>query len=363
MLDRLVLRSVSLALGALWLASGLGAQSGHPTLVLAEGFEIGSATGWSGSWPATEVCARPIDLVDVSSPASIVGNGTPASCNQAAFQAAVAGGGVIVFDCGPNPHTIALSSETEVDSYTVIDGGGLVTLDGQGVTRILAIHSSFELLTPHLVVQRLTLRNGASFGPNGDLDFGGGAIFRLGGRLWILDSEFYDNSTTSAGNDVGGGAVYSVGSPGETIVVGTPDVVEEILAGTTNQGMVLEHLEAAAADELGGSAQPLARGQHPDYWHYVLYDGAGHARGSKRPRRETGLVSIRPMTGFYPPAAARPAPRTPEPTWSASKSRKSSLPSAKPTGNDLSTPVPEIGFPGLQSLVPGRHALEGGARC
>ena len=43
-------------------------------------------------------------------------------------------------------------------------------------------------------------------------------------------------------------------------------------------------------DELGGSAQPLARGQHPDYWHYVMYDGAGHARGSKRPRRETGLV-------------------------------------------------------------------------
>jgi uncharacterized protein (DUF2237 family) len=36
---------------------------------------------------------------------------------------------------------------------------------------------------------------------------------------------------------------------------------------------------------------------------------------------------------------------------------------SKTSGNDLSTPVPDIGFPGLQSLVPLRHALEGGARC
>ena len=36
---------------------------------------------------------------------------------------------------------------------------------------------------------------------------------------------------------------------------------------------------------------------------------------------------------------------------------------SKTCGNDLNTSVPEVGFPGLQSLVPVRHALEGGARC
>jgi hypothetical protein len=244
------------------LASGLWAQSGHPDLVFAEGFEIGSAAGWSASRPATETCARPIDLVDVSSPTSVVGTGTPASCTQTAFKNAVAGGGVIVFDCGPNPHTIALTSETAIVSYTVIDGGGSITLDGQGLTRILGIHSSFELLTPHLVAQRLSFRNGASFGPSGDLDFGGGAIFRLGGRVWILDSQFYDNRTTSTGNDVGGGAVYSVGV-GETIVVGSlfdrnrgsnGGALGNLHNDLTVVNSVLTRNEAQGSAEVGGGA-------------------------------------------------------------------------------------------------------------
>ena len=117
-------------------------------------------------------------------------------------------------------------------------------------------------------------------------------------------------------------------------------------------------------DQLGGSAQPLARGQHPDYWHYVMYDGVGYARGLKRPRRETGLVLHPADDWILPHQLLRDRRRGHRgSTWAGSKSRKSSLPSAKPAGNDLSTPVPEIGFPGLQSLVPVRHALEGGARC
>lgn len=209
---------LTLALGAL--PAALAAQSGHPDLIFAEGFEIGSTAGWSQSQPATETCARPIDLADVSSPTAIVGNGTPASCTETAFRNAVAGGGVVVFDCGAAPHTIALTQPTEIVSDTVIDGGDLITLDGQGITRILNVDSSFELLTPLLIVQRLTFRNGASFGPSGNIDYGGGAIYHLGGRVWILDSRFFDNHTTTTGNDVGGGAVYSVGA-GETIVVGS----------------------------------------------------------------------------------------------------------------------------------------------
>ena len=45
---------------------------------------------------------------NVSSPHHVVGTGTPASCTPAALAAAVRGGGITVFDCGPSPVTITL---------------------------------------------------------------------------------------------------------------------------------------------------------------------------------------------------------------------------------------------------------------
>src|SRR5262245_59354121 len=51
---------------------------------------------------------------DVSSPTTVIGTGTPASCTGDAFVAAVAGGGVITFDCGPDPVTIVLRSTAKV---------------------------------------------------------------------------------------------------------------------------------------------------------------------------------------------------------------------------------------------------------
>ncbi len=67
----------------------------------------------------------------------MIGTGTPESCTAEAFVAAVAAGGIIVFDCGPDPFTIVLDRPAKVfndaDPDIVIDGGGLVTLDGDGV--------------------------------------------------------------------------------------------------------------------------------------------------------------------------------------------------------------------------------------
>jgi len=65
---------------------------------------------------------------DVSHPTTVVGTGTPASCTSDAFVDAVARGGVIMFDCGPDPVTIALERTAKVFNDTgpeiVIDGGG-----------------------------------------------------------------------------------------------------------------------------------------------------------------------------------------------------------------------------------------------
>jgi len=45
---------------------------------------------------------------DVSRPDHVVGTGTPASCTVDALAAAVRGGGVTTFNCGPSPITITL---------------------------------------------------------------------------------------------------------------------------------------------------------------------------------------------------------------------------------------------------------------
>ena len=61
---------------------------------------------------------------------AVVGNGTPASCTEAALQAALgaatAGGGTVTFDCGQSaatPVTILLSQRLALPNGVIIDGG------------------------------------------------------------------------------------------------------------------------------------------------------------------------------------------------------------------------------------------------
>lgn len=167
-------------------------------------------------------CSVPAEggLEDVSNPTSVVGDGTPASCTSAAVVAAVAQGGVITFDCGPDPVTIAMEETAKVFNDTtaeiVIDGGGLVTLDGQGERRILYQNTCDpdQVFTtpmcqdqdhPRLTVQNLTFVNGYQPGEEGT--DGGGAIFVRGGRFKIVNSRFFRNQCNEVGPDVGGAAV------------------------------------------------------------------------------------------------------------------------------------------------------------
>jgi hypothetical protein len=62
--------------------------------------------------------------------AGVVGTGTPGSCTEAALDAALAGGGFVTFDCGPDPVTITISSTKMIDADTTIDGGSLITISG-----------------------------------------------------------------------------------------------------------------------------------------------------------------------------------------------------------------------------------------
>jgi polymorphic membrane protein len=155
--------------------------------------------------------------VDTSHPDHVIGTGTPASCTSAQVVRAVREGGVITFDCGPAPVTIRMRRTAKVVNESrrvVIDGGGLVTLDGGGQRRILYQNTCDPQLvwttshcddqaSPQLVVQRITLAHGSSVGE----DEGGGAIFARGGRLRIVDATFVGNRCQRRGPDVGGAAV------------------------------------------------------------------------------------------------------------------------------------------------------------
>jgi hypothetical protein len=161
--------------------------------------------------------------VSTSSPTTVIGNGTAASCTSAAVVAAVAKGGVITFSCGPKPVTIHMRATARVrntSSRVVIDGGGLVTLSGSQVRRILYMDTCdrHQVWTtshcdnqanPQLTVQNITFAHGNSTGRLFD-GGGGGAIFARGGQLKVVNSRFIGNQCDRTGPDLGGAAIRAL---------------------------------------------------------------------------------------------------------------------------------------------------------
>lgn len=197
------------------------ASSAKPTTDVKDAPAAGYADGHAPVPAAAEA-------EDSAQPTTVVGTGTPASCTSDDFVAAVASGGIITFDCGPEPATIIVTKTAKVfndkGQKLVIDGGGKVTLSGGGKTRILymATCDEAQVYPPgagdcntnpgvQLVVQNLTFVDGNAKGiadgkgkGNGG---GGGAIYAQGGSLKVVNSRFFSNVCDDLGSDVGGGAI------------------------------------------------------------------------------------------------------------------------------------------------------------
>ena len=166
--------------------------------------------------------------VSTSHPNHVIGKGTPASCTSAAVVKAVAAGGIITFKCGPAPVTITLTATAKVRNTShlvVLDGGGLVTLSGGGVRRILyqntcdpkqriTTSDCFNQRWPQLIVQNMTFTAGNSKARQTNGNFGGasggGAIFDLGGQLKVVNSRFIGNRCFRTGPDLGGAAIRAL---------------------------------------------------------------------------------------------------------------------------------------------------------
>jgi hypothetical protein len=234
--------SAVLALAFAALATVVACNSDDSTSTSVATSSSGSATnpddGPPAGWPDghADIPAE-AQAEDVSSPTTVIGTGTPESCTGDAFVAAVANGGVITFDCGPDPATIFLTSTAKVynDKGTklVIDGGNLVTLSGGGTTRILymATCDEAQVYPPgpgdcntnpgvQLVVQNITFVDGNAkgIGDGTNNDGGGGAIHAQGGSLKVVNARFFNNVCDELGSDVGGGAIRKLDylvDPGE----------------------------------------------------------------------------------------------------------------------------------------------------
>jgi hypothetical protein len=167
--------------------------------------------------------------VDTSVPSRVIGDGTPAGCTSAAVVQAVAAGGIITFDCGTAPVTIAMTATATVantERSVVLDGGGLVTLSGGGHRILFSDTCDGRWSTddcvsqpyPQIVVQNITFEDGYDGTPQATCTdnqtqcwyggvAGGGAIYVEGGQFKAVNSQFIDNQCDSNGPDLGGGAI------------------------------------------------------------------------------------------------------------------------------------------------------------
>jgi len=171
---------------------------------------------------------------DVSKPTAVVGSGSGASCTFAALKSAVEAGGVITFNCGSAPLTIPVTATLNlpVNKNTVIDGGRLITLDGQSMVEILRFDSpGYRMNDTTVVVQHIAFTNAKTNPVNvipqapppcsqGFDDGEGGAIYMRDGNLIVIDSIFTQNKAAPLGPDTGGGGIYINGSKRGVLIVG-----------------------------------------------------------------------------------------------------------------------------------------------
>jgi predicted outer membrane repeat protein len=156
--------------------------------------------------------------------AGVVGNGTPASCDSNALQTALNGGGLVTFNCGLNPVTI-ISNTYVISTDTTVDGGGLITLDGENLRQHFLVQPSVTLTLHNINLHKGDATNGGSIYINNNATVNirtvnfvgntanetGGAIYNLG-TLDISDAIFTQNKTVTNTIAIGyGGAIGNLG--------------------------------------------------------------------------------------------------------------------------------------------------------
>ncbi len=138
--------------------------------------------------------------------AIVVGTGTPSSCTEITFAAALAQGGAITFDCGAAPHTITISALKQIALATSLDGAGKITLSGGNTAPLFQVFSSIPMRLTNITLANARGSGGISaiqnFGElqvqntrfeNNDAGANDGGAISNYGDLTIQDSVFFNN--------------------------------------------------------------------------------------------------------------------------------------------------------------------------
>lgn len=161
-------------------------------------------------------------LLSVTAPAraavnEVVGDGTAGSCTEDALRDAVKAlnnnnGGTITFNCG-GAHTFPLTKQLKFNTANanyVIDGGGLITLDGQTDTRVIYTASGLNL---SLTVRNLSIINGrAKDDAPGEraANQGGGIYSGYYNTLTVENVTFINNRATAGRHPYHGGGAIAI---------------------------------------------------------------------------------------------------------------------------------------------------------
>jgi predicted outer membrane repeat protein len=177
---------------------------------------------------------------------AVVGEGTPESCTQTAYNDAVftvnsSGGGTITFNCGNAPHTIPLNSYNYVTGDVVIEGDGFITLDGTLTTSFFQVGTSGTL-----ALRNINFQNGHYNGVSPLENFGtmtltnirvvnsattGSAVANYG-TLLIEGSTFYGNMGDGTVTPAGG----AIRNDGGTMTIRSTLFDANQLSGGTARG-------------------------------------------------------------------------------------------------------------------------------
>jgi predicted outer membrane repeat protein len=146
--------------------------------------------------------ARPVHAAS-----AVVGNGTAASCTEAAFDSALSaadsGGGTITFNCGAAVKTIPFTSSKNIlNGNVTIDGNNLIILAGGPGVRHFFINDGLTF-----TLRNITLRDG-------DSAVGGGSIEASGAQIILESVQLLNNYAPNQG-----GAIYCYVGIGGTLTI------------------------------------------------------------------------------------------------------------------------------------------------
>lgn len=153
--------------------------------------------------------------------AGTVGTGTPGSCTEAAFDAALVGGGTVDFNCG-GAATITFTSTKNITIATTISGGDVITLSGGNAVKLFTVSGSGLMLT----LSHISLVNGRDSAGN------------PGAAAIVASAGVTINASTISGHQTTHGGCPAIRMAGDTLFI-TRSTITGNVHGTSGSGQAI----------------------------------------------------------------------------------------------------------------------------